>query len=298
MSAFGYFGSKLRIAAKLCNELPPHNAWVEAFCGSAAMTLAKKRVKIEVINDVNDSIINFYKQLRDNGPRLRRLIQFTPYARQELRLAREPDPKVSDLERARGFFVTAMMAINGSFGKAPGGFSISNSYSRNGTEARVNRWNRMHEYLEDVAIRLSAARIESMDAVKLFQEFKHRPATLIYFDPPYLADRIHGYDHDENKVDFHENLLKEIARAKCMIFISGYQNELYDRYLSRKNGWIKQVISATTKGHNGKSFERDEVIWFNSLYIKARESGRVPIRLTAKEKKDGKINPERGVSRK
>jgi len=59
MSAFGYFGSKNRLAKELCKNLPPHNAWVEIFCGSAALTLAKKPAKIEVINDLDKEIVNF-----------------------------------------------------------------------------------------------------------------------------------------------------------------------------------------------------------------------------------------------
>src|SRR5258708_24313723 len=99
MSAFGYFGSKLRIAAKLQAELPPHNAWVELFCGSAAMTLAKKPVQIEVINDVHKEIVNFYRQLRNNGSRLRSLIKLTPYSREELEKARIADKRISKMER-------------------------------------------------------------------------------------------------------------------------------------------------------------------------------------------------------
>src|SRR5881227_1544734 len=111
MSAFGYFGSKLRIAAKMYDKLPPHNAWVEPFCGSAAMTLAKKPAPIEVINDINDEIVNFYKQLRDHGDELRKRIRLTPYARAELNLARAEGPRISKIERARRFFVAAMMAV-------------------------------------------------------------------------------------------------------------------------------------------------------------------------------------------
>ena len=37
---FGYYGAKLRIASRIVSALPPHNAWVEAFCCSAALTLA------------------------------------------------------------------------------------------------------------------------------------------------------------------------------------------------------------------------------------------------------------------
>lgn len=96
MSAFGYFGSKLRLAARLCHELPPHNAWVELFCGSAAMTIAKKAAEIEVINDVNNNIINFYKHLREDGVKLRELIRLTPYGREELARSRKADAADSD----------------------------------------------------------------------------------------------------------------------------------------------------------------------------------------------------------
>src|ERR1051325_4910604 len=117
MSAFGYFGSKLRIASKLKDELPPHACWVELFCGSAAMTLAKKQADIEVINDFHGEIFNFFKQLRENGAEFKKQIWLTPYSRQEFEESRKPTQDLTELERARRFFVSAMMAINGSFGK-------------------------------------------------------------------------------------------------------------------------------------------------------------------------------------
>lgn len=293
MSAFGYFGSKLRIAAKLRSELPPHNAWVELFCGSAAMTLAKAPAPIEVINDINGEIVNFFRQLRENSDPLRTAISLTPYSRAEFEIARRKGNDLSELERARRFFVAAMMAINGSFGDAPGGFSISNSYSRNGREARVNRWNETPAYLSAVADRLKRVRIENQDGLKLFQDFKKRPATLVYFDPPYLGKRLQGYDFDQNTQEFHERLLEDVITANCMVFISGYQHELYDKYLTPSRGWSKETIAATTKGNNGKSFQRYEVIWFNEAYSLARERDRLPLRLSKEESKNNKVNPKR-----
>src|SRR5439155_9506858 len=122
-TAFGYFGSKKRLAVKLCSQLPPHHAWVEMFCGSAALTLAKPPAPIEVINDLDKEIVNVFVQLRKNEKRLCRLIALTPYAREELHRARIPQLKPSDLERARRFLVSSMMAINGVFGGDRGGFS-------------------------------------------------------------------------------------------------------------------------------------------------------------------------------
>jgi DNA adenine methylase len=293
MSAFGYFGSKLRIAAKMHDKLPPHSAWVELFCGSAAMTIAKRPAPIEVINDINEEIVNFYQQLRDHSAELLQKITFTPYARVELELARTPHGEISDVERARRFFVAAMMAVNGSFGAAKGGFSISNSYSRNGMEARVNRWHGMPDYLLTVIERLKKVRIEKKDAIVLFEEFSNRPGTLAYLDPPYLGDRVKGYDCDEGSLAFHGKLLAVAQAAKCMVFISGYDSDLYNDLLTTGAGWEKQTIRAVTKGNNGKSFHRTEVLWFNHIYSEARRIGELPLRLDEKEQKNRKVNPTR-----
>jgi len=257
------------------------------------MTLAKAPAPIEVINDINGEIVNFYQQLRDNENELLRRIELTPYARAELENARNRARARSKVERARRFFVTAMMAVNGSFGEAKGGFSVSHAYSRSGMEARVNRWNRMYEYLLTVVDRLKRVRIENRDALVLFREFRNRPGTLVYLDPPYLAKRQGGYDHDENSEEFHEKLLKAAMKAKCMVFISGYASELYNDLLTAKHGWRKRTIEAITKGNNGKCFSRTEVIWFNSVYREAKRTGQVPITLRKKEERNIKVNPIR-----
>jgi len=293
MSAFGYFGSKLRIAAKLCGNLPPHSAWVELFCGSAAMTLAKKPAQIEVINDINDEITNFFLQLRENSDELIRQIKLTPYSRAEFELSRVEETELKPIERARRFFVAAMMAINGCFGETPGGFSFSNSYSRGGMEARVCRWNGMPEYLESIIARLRRVRVERKDALNLFDDFKDRPGSLVYFDPPYLGDRSRGYDHDQTSIEFHEKLIIAASKARCMVFISGYQNDLYDKCLIEHGGWTRQLLKATTKGNNGKSFDREEVVWYNPVYQKALSTGRISLHLTKKERHNNKVNPER-----
>lgn len=257
------------------------------------MTLAKLPAPIEVINDINEDIVNFYEQLRDHGDELLRKIELTPYARAELELSRTRSSTTSGLERARRFFVAAMMAVNGSFGAAKGGFSVSSSYSRNGVEARVNRWRSMPAYLLTVIDRLKTVRIENKNAVVLFKEFYNRPATLIYLDPPYLGKRVKGYDHDANSEPFHEKLLSVAVKAKCMVFISGYESDLYNDLLTPADGWKKRTIEAITKGNNGKCFSRDEVIWFNRIYWDTKKSGRVPVRLTKKEQKNRKVNPVR-----
>ena len=290
---FGYFGSKNKIALQLCSELPPHNCWVEAFCGSAAVTLRKGPAPIEVINDIDNEIVNFFWQLRNNHEALCQAIELTPYAQQELNTARVHIEELSELERARRFLVQSMMAINGLFGEARGGFSYSDSYSRNGHDARVNRWNNLPERLKLVVSRLKKVRVENKDALKLLQKYKNRPATLVYLDPPYLGERTNGYNKDANDENFHKKLLDFSNQAKCMIFISGYENDFYNSMLTIQNGWEKKTIETSTKDSKGNSHDRTEVVWMNKYYLKALKDQKVPIELTEKESKQGKVNPER-----
>lgn len=290
---FGYFGSKHRIAMSLCKRLPPHNAWVEAFCGSASITLAKKPAPIEIINDIDEEIVNLFKQLRDNPAPLCRLAALTPYSRSELAIARKKTNRLSRLERARRFLVSAMMSINGVFGPERGGFSFSDSYSRNGREARVNRWYNLPDRLSSVVERLRSVRIDNRNALTLIREYVDRPATLMYLDPPYLADRTNGYTHDANSVKFHKKMLKLVANASCMIFISGYENEMYDRMLNTKLGWTSKKIQTTTRDSSGKTHERTEVVWMNRQFCNALKSKQMQVTLTSKEEKNKKINPLR-----
>jgi len=290
---FGYFGSKNKLAFELCKNLPPHNCWVEAFCGSSAVTLAKSPAPIEIINDIDGEIVNLFRQLRSNSKQLCKQIELTPYAEAELLNAREDSSEIDDLEKARQFLVKAMMAINGSFGQSKGGFSYSDSYSRNEKEARVNRWNNLPNRLSKVVDRLKNVRIEQKDAKKMIERFENRPATLIYLDPPYFADRINGYENEGNDHNFHLDLLNAVRTSNSMIFLSGYQNELYNDLLTEQDGWSLKEFDTSTQGSNGSKKERTEVLWMNGHFIEAQRSSAVPIILDDKEKKNKKLNPER-----
>jgi DNA adenine methylase len=289
---FGYYGAKLRIASQIINSLPPHNAWVEAFCGSAAITIAKKPAPIEIINDLDNQIVNLFEQLRNNSEKLIRAICLTPYARQEYFSSKQKDDIAEPLEKARRFLVSTMMTVNGAVGATGAGFSFCQSYARDGREARVNRWYNLPERLKLVVERLKSIRVENRDARELLNMFLNKPATLFYMDPPYLMDRSHKYNHDIDE-DFHIELLKISNKAKCMILISSYDNDLYNEYLSSKNGWTKTIIETNTADTSGKKYKREEVLWKNDHYENALRNNKVPIRLNEKEKKNNKVNPTR-----
>lgn len=291
--AFGYFGSKQRLARSILEHLPPHHCWVELFGGSLAVTMAKKPAMIEVVNDLDDNIVNAFKQIRDHGDRLIELIELTPYARSEFQAARIARDDDSDIERARKFLVHAMMSVNGIVGGKKGGFSKSDTYSRGGREARVNRWNNYPHRLKAVKDRLRTVRIENKDGIELLEEFSNRPATLVYIDPPYLGDRVPGYNVDAADQGFHERLLAQALLCKCMIVISGYKSETYTTLLEDRGRWHRYELVSETQNTNGDRFTRDEMLWMNGPAQKAWTTVHVPVTLTGKELKDRKINPVR-----
>ncbi|MEN6365759.1 MAG: DNA adenine methylase [Thermoguttaceae bacterium] len=290
---FGYYGAKQRIARRIISMLPPHNAWVEAFCGSAALTLAKTPAPIEVINDLDGQIVNLFKQLRNHSKALCQAIALTPYALEEFEMAHTQKRNIKPLEKARRFLVATMMTVNGTVDGTGAGFSFSQSYSREDREARVNRWYNLPQRLEKVVERLRNVRVEKRDARELLEMFADRPATLVYLDPPYFVRREHGYTIDANDRQFHTELLEICVRARCMLLISGYETDLYGEMLKKKDGWKKVKIETHTRDTSGTDYAKTEVLWMNGQFTKARSTGKVPIRLSRMETVNNKINPPR-----
>ena len=297
-SAFGYYGSKQRLATSILEYMPPHNCWVELFGGALAITMAKKPASIEIVNDLDDNIVNALQQIRDNGDELAELIELTPYARTELGNARQQCDQDSDVERARKFLVQAMMSVNGVMAGKRGGFSVSDTYARGCREARVNRWYNYPERLREVARRLRTIRIEHKDGLELLVQYSNKPATFVYIDPPYLADRGHGYSIEASDQDFHERLLSQALLCKCMIIISGYQSTTYTTLLESRGNWSRIELNASTQTTNGDRLGRHEILWMNKPAEKALQSNKLGITLNSKERKDGKVNPPRGQIRK
>lgn len=296
--AFGYYGSKQRLAGKILEFMPPHSCWVELFGGALALTLAKEPAQIEIVNDLDDNVVNALRQMRDNGDKLAELIELTPYARSELKNARHLNGNESELERARKFLVQAMMSVNGVIAGKRGGFSVSDTYARQDREARVNRWYNYPERVKSVSERLRGIRIENKDGLELLIQYSNKPATLVYVDPPYLADRGHGYSVEASDQRFHERLLSQALLCKCMVMISGYESNAYVRLLETRGGWHRVELGASTQTTNGDRLGRQELLWMNKPAELAWRSGKPSLVLTKKERRDGKVNPSRGQIRR
>ena len=62
-AAFPYFGGKgnPKIKAAILASLPPHTAYIEPFGGGASILLSKEPCKVEIYNDIDRGVVNFFR---------------------------------------------------------------------------------------------------------------------------------------------------------------------------------------------------------------------------------------------
>ena len=78
-----------------------------------------------------------------------------------------------------------------------------------------------------------------------------------------------------------------------MVFISGYDHELYDSMLTKGRGWVRKTIATSTKDTCGVSHDRTEIVWMNKYFVQSQKKEKISIKLSKKEKLQGKVNPSR-----
>lgn len=61
-----YYGGKQMMVKHILPLIPEHHLYCEPFAGGLAVFFAKEKSKVEVINDLNRFVINFYQQIQNN----------------------------------------------------------------------------------------------------------------------------------------------------------------------------------------------------------------------------------------
>lgn len=234
-----YYGAKCKLAPWIISHFTAHFCYCEPFCGGAAVWQQKPPSELEVLNDLDGNIINFFRMLRERPKELIRAIELTPYSRDEYRLSRQPGG--DDLELARRFYVYLWQ----SFGATPKG----NSGWR--FQHSDNGYNVAHhfaktDHLWQVVDRLKGVQIENDDALSVIRRFD-TPETLFYCDPPYLPEtrERNGRYKEEVTKEYHCQLAATLNSIQGKAIISGYQSQLYDELYA---GWRRVEKRTATNG--------------------------------------------------
>lgn len=262
---FALYGGKAYYASQLLPWFPQHELYVEPFGGAGHVLLAKPPSTVEVYNDLDGRLTNFYRVLRDPDlfERLRLAIELTPHSRQEFNDILGLSPSNDPVEQARRLF-SVMRQARGGLGISkitPSSWAVSTRPRRKMPE-QVSKLLTAIDGLGDVHERLREVTIECLPALEIIEKYDS-PNALFYFDPPYVPETRCGgraamYAHEMTVAD-HEQLIAAILKMHGKAMISGYASELYDRAL---RGWQRVEIPARAHMNNSGA-KRVEVIWMN-----------------------------------
>ncbi|WP_427452208.1 DNA adenine methylase [Litorimonas sp. WD9-15] len=226
-SACRYHGAKWMLAPWIIDHLPPHQVFVEAFAGSAAVLLRKPRSYAEVMNDLDDGVVNLFRVLRDpaQAAALREAITLTPFSRVEFDLARDMSTDLDAVEFARRFLVRSFQGHSSASVHKSTGFR-SNSNRSGSTPAQD--WARWPDRVTALVERLRGVVIEQRDFEPVLRSHD-AAATVSYIDPPYVSstrDAGTDYFHEFTDAD-HVRLAGVLHDLTGMVVLSGYQSEIY-----------------------------------------------------------------------
>lgn len=234
-----YYGGKTSILPYLLELVPLHSTYTETFFGGGTLFWAKEPAKNETINDRLDIVINFYRVLRNDFRKLKRMIDASLIGRSihtealnTINLHKKGIP-VDRVNLAWAFWLCTNFAYSNKIG---GGYKYSNHMS---TSVPDTMKKRKSEFTEKLVDRIEHAYIENEDALKVLSS-RNVPQAFHYIDPPYCgSDMGHygGYTWEE-----YEQLLTWCAvECKGQFLLSNYNSDLLDEFI-KSYGWFKREI--------------------------------------------------------
>lgn len=242
-----YYGGKQNLSKHILQLIPEHKLYSEVFLGGGAIYFAKEPTQ-SVINDTNNNLINFYRQIKQNHKELIKEIESTLYAQEEHKLASRlyfdklsiedlhfsPEDQVKR-KKAWAVFVLAHQSYlsifgntwNISFNKRAGSRQSINNNPQKFNQKKINMV--VNGYVE----RLQNTTIFNDDALKVLRKCDTEH-TFHYIDPPYYNSNCGHYGGYSLK-DF-ENLLKQCSELKGKFMLSSYPSDILDQ-CTKEFGW-------------------------------------------------------------
>jgi len=252
-----YFGGKQKLAKHILSIIPKHNLYCEPFFGGGAIFFAKPPSEIEVINDTNGALINFYRVVKNDLKKLKKEIKATLHSREEHHLAQiilEYPNFFNDVKYAWAIWVLANQSYSSRLDSQWG-------YDRKRNTSAKRLYYKREDFSNDYAKRLELTEIENADALQVIAS-RDSKDSFFYCDPPYFnASRGHYIKYTEQ--DF-ENLLKLLSSIKGRFILSSYPSTLLDKYI-KTNRWqtkeIEMPIAVSARFKSGKT--KSEVLTAN-----------------------------------
>jgi DNA adenine methylase len=262
---FAWYGGKGRLADWIISHFPPHDVYIEPFGGAASVLLAKQPCKVEIYNDLNSGVVNFYRCLRDadKTAELQRRLELTPYSREEFLhcrkyiYANEP-AHYGDIEHAWNWAVCAMQCHSGNIAKGSPSWAISAEVGNN----KALRLRNDTAMISKISKRMENVCIENKDAFQLLESMD-RTEMLCYLDPPYHEET--GDTKYKHNADY-DKMISYCLSTKGLCLISGYGHDCYKPLL--EEGWATTSTEVWMSAANSRAYNNGQLEpRTESLYI-------------------------------
>lgn len=210
-----YYGGKQGLVHIILPLIPRHQTYVEPFVGGGAIFWAKPPSKVEVVNDYNRELINFYEVCKNNFVELEKLIRISLHSRSlhnDAQAIYNNPHLFSNLQRAWAVWVLCNQSFSSKINDSWG-------YDKTGSTSTLKLFNKRQSFTEEYAIRLQNVQIENTDALRIINSRDYEQA-FHYCDPPYINTDCGHYD-GYSREDFLA-LLKCLSEVKGKFLLSSY----------------------------------------------------------------------------
>ena len=253
-----YYGGKQNLITTLVPLFPDHKLYAEPFIGGGAVYWSKPPSEVEVINDTNKELINFYEVCKNDFVDLEKMIRISLHSRslhKDARVVYDNPHLFTRIKRGWAVWVLASQSfasmLDGSWGydKAKGT-----------TSQKIT--NKRESFTEDYAIRMQNTQVECTDALRIINS-RDTLHSFFYCDPPYFNSDCGHYD-GYSLQDF-ENLLQALSGIKGKFLLSSYPSDILKQYVKEFH-WSQKTVEQTVSvsNSNGKpGKKKTEVITAN-----------------------------------
>ena len=219
-SPLRWAGGKSRVRDLIARLLPDHRAYVEPFGGAGSVLLAKSPAPVEVYNDLDGELVNFFRVLRDDPDGLLRAFRWALVSRNEyVRLAGLDPAKLTPTERAYRFYYLVMA----NWGAESGRFRFQASISGGGGGNRlIGALANLEKRFVPVHRRLQRVIIEELPWQEVLERYDG-PDTAFYLDPPYPGHQVR-YGINMRGLDEHRTLWRSLKHLKGRWLLSTYDD--------------------------------------------------------------------------
>lgn len=231
-SPINWIGGKSKLFEVIISIMPEHKCYVEAFAGGIWTLINKPKVSVEVINDINKELVNFYQVIQNDYDEMKEKCSFMISSReifnQYINMSYEEIYSMDKVDRAVRFLYLNRCSHSGRM--------KSYGYSNTRRSKICMVTDDFDKTIGEVHSRIKNLYVECGDYKAIIKRYdkrenvKEEQKVLFYFDPPYYQT----YDYEGNSVDY-EELKYELSNMKSNWILSvkdsEYIRSLFNEYL-------------------------------------------------------------------